>query len=239
MALRKNPLFDAVHAALQRKRELAIFVAGIAATAVFAVGYTFYRQGRNESAHRALVETMAYFDAPITPGAPHVVGGKPVFGSVDEKWQATADALERAYINYADTRLSPYFLALKAEALDMLGKNKQAAETLERATSLMAQGPLRDSFRIKLSQTKLDGDDAALRAEGLAFLEKFARQDENPLHDHALYALGEYHWAQGNFDQVRSFWGMLNLKYGKATENPSVFVGEISNRLELLESSQA
>ena len=239
MALRKNPLFDAVRASLQRKREMALFITGIVATVVFAFGYTFYRQGRNESAHRALVETLAYFDAPIRPGAPHVVGGKPVFGSVDEKWQSTADTLERAYISYSDTRMSPYFLALKAEALDMLGKTEQAAETLDRATSMMVNGSLRDSFKIKLSQIKMDSGNETMRAEGLTSLEEFARQDDNPLHDHALYALGEYHWAKGNFDQVRSYWGMLNLKYGRATETPSLFTEQIAGRLELLESKQA
>ena len=236
----KNPLLSWLIKLKTDYKKLAIIVMiTIFGNVGLYFGYEAYYSYREARAHRALVESLEYFSAQVKQAIDEVPKNfaEKIFPNEKDKWQSTAAAFKRAYDENSSSNIASFFLLYQSEALKNFGDLDKSIDVLKQALSLMPKSELRQAYEIKLALMKVDSSDQIVSKQGLEKLKSIASDDSNIQHDFVLYQLGEYHWTKKEFDQVKNYWKMLMLKYGKGEENPSPWISLIKNRLKLIESA--
>lgn len=201
-------------------------------------GYVYYKRIREEKAHRALVESMEYFDAPVKADSSTdqlSILGKKEFKSSDEKWQKVVEVFQKAYKDNSGSGIAPLFLAYESEALIQQGKLADAIKKLRESLAELSSGPVKSYYEVKLALMLIDAKTNESIGEGLKILEKISLDDKNASHDMALYQLGEYFWYNKKFKEAKNYWNQLVLKYGKQEKYSSPWVAVAKEKLRLID----
>jgi len=181
----------------------------MAGLVVFAIGwgayyaYNYFIFRRESAAQKIFNECLREFE--------NVEKG-------DGSWYDVQVAFQMGYKQHASSKLAPYFLAYKAEALNNDGKKKEAIETLGQALEKMNKSAgMFSMYKTKLALMKLDmKDDPVLQKEGLQELEAIAcvgtadkACEESSGNHSALYYLGLYHWEKNDIQMAKNIWQKL------------------------------
>lgn len=214
-----------------------IVLMALCATAVLGAGLLGYRWHRNrieESAHRAFMNALKNFDAPLQGAQrPGMAENALTFKNKEEKWTTVEALFKQAYAEYSTAGLAPMFLAFQAEALIELGKNEEALTLLKTVTNSRMSTEIKDQYRIKVALMHIDSGKQDEIKQGLELLNKIAFETGSVVYDQALYYLGYYYWTQQDFEKAKSYWQQYIVKYsGDANfENQVRFV---QNKLDLI-----
>lgn len=156
--------------------------------------YKFYVYRRESTAQKVLSECMNEFE-----------NARAGTGS----WADVALAFDLGYQQNSGSGLAPYFLALRADALNQQGNRKKSIEVLESAIEKML--PINDFhgiYSVKLALMKLDSLDEATKKEGITLLKNESEKDSSGKMV-ALYYLGLYHWDKNEIEVAKSSWDKL------------------------------
>jgi len=157
-------------------------------------GYKFYVHRREASAQKVFSECMN-----------ELANAKDGKGA----WHDVELAFDLGYQQNSGSKLAPYFLAAKSEALYEQGKSKEAIELLGTALTKMGESDdLFGLYSVKLALLKLDSKDESLKKEGFDLLEKESKKESSGA-DIALYYLGLYEWDKNNFENAKKYWKKL------------------------------
>src|SRR5436305_13738931 len=96
----------------------------IGATLGFCLySYMLYRRQQNQNAHKALMECLKHFEAPVTQEKDQEIDLDTImFTSREEKWNKVATLFHNAYANHSSAGIAPFFLIFESEALMNQGK---------------------------------------------------------------------------------------------------------------------
>jgi len=138
-------------------------------------------------------------------------------------WYDVEVALEMGYEQHAGSKLAPYFLAYKAEAMYEQGKKKEAIESTKQALEKMSpKDDLYGVYNVKLALMKMDSETESVQQEGLRLLEKIALGDDSGKAG-ALYNLGVYYWDKDNTEKAAGYFKQLAaMEIKKEGELPGV-----------------
>ena len=183
--------------------------------------YKYYMYSREATAQKVLTECIAEFDK--------AKGG---MGS----WLDVEVALDMAYKQNSGSKLAPYFLAFKADAMHNQGKTKEAIEQLQISLNKMdKESGMFGAFSAKLALMKLDAQDEALQKEGLAELQ-VASEKDNSGQGVALFYLGSYYWGKDDFVNAKEAWSKLVALSGEKEDAPlSPYARMAKEKLELID----
>ena len=157
-------------------------------------GYRWYIARRESQAQKTFGEAIQLFEqAKQNP----------------KQWDDVSGALEIGYKQHSGSKLAPFFLLFRADALSEQEKGAQAITVMEDGLKIMSSSnPLHPAYSVKLALMKMDSDDKLVRLAGLEELEKFAKQ-ENEGTDMASYYLGLHFWGKGETEKAREIWKQL------------------------------
>ena len=204
------------------------------ALVIVGLGFGVYRYMALQTriaAHKELVQFVRMIEEPLQVGSDI----KPdVQASLEEdKWSRIAQAGLKNYQEFKGTAFGAAFLVYRADALDKLGKYKDALDAMRQAVQATSVQSIRDFYQLKLALMLLDQEAVATSKEGLELLLQIAKNAQNSAHDRALYHLGEYFWIKKDFSQAKNYWQQFIVKYG--TEKALfALVEKAKERLELL-----
>lgn len=152
---------------------LAVFVAlGLAGW----FGYSYYTGLQEQAAYKDLAESIdGYVKAhSLDLGA--------------QKWNDVERAFESGAQRHTGSKLYPYFLAYKAEALVQQGKLKEAAGVLDTVVSnINTQQPLYSVYALKRALIKIDTNDEILGKQGKDELLALVNDPKSPMHTLAAH----------------------------------------------------
>jgi len=207
-------------------RTVLIFAAVVLLAVVGIFAMIWHNRWKEFKAYDDFVVLEKYRTAPITKDAQELMKKKideKKFGSFEEKWNQVKETAERFSKSAARTSLSFHFSSVQSEAAVYLDNFGLALEKSEEAMNKSRVDEMRKLFQVRTSALKLDSKDSVVVNEGISELKKVATDDQNPFADFALYILGEYFWHIQKFDEVKNYWGLLKIKYGKSTEHKSSY----------------
>ena len=222
-------------------------IAGVAAVGILVggvLGYFYYIETRETSAHRAMVNALEYFDAKITkPGEKNTDEfdfiDKKEFATEQEKWEKVADVFGKAYSSNSGSGISSLFLAYKADAFAKAGKKDEAITVLHKVVGLLGNAELKSYYQVKLALMQMDSAKKDEVDNGISTLKSISIKDGNIANDTALFRLGQYYWYKKNFKEARNYWNQLLLKFGAKTKYPSPWISVAKEKLELIDSDVA
>lgn len=156
--------------------------------------YKFYNFRKESSAHKVLQECVAEFE--------NVKNGSGSFKDIEV-------AFDSGYKQHSGSKLAPYFLAFKSEALSAQGKIKEAIEVLDAALKNMSEkDDFYGTYKAKMALMQLDSADAGVKKEGLDALEKLSDQDSSG-QVIALYYLGLNSFDKNDIENAKKYWQKL------------------------------
>lgn len=192
------------------------------------LGHYFVSVSREKRAYKAFAESHDFFEQALANSDAN---------KNSEMWHDVELAFQNGYEKNKGSRLAPYFLAFKAEALLHQGNLDAALGTMDQMLgSLTQDAPLFGLYAIKRSLMRLDSAHDAVRDAGLNELMKLAsEQVANPHRDMALYYLGEYYWVHDDQNKARIAWKYLKemADVGKSP-TPSPWFDLVKTRFENL-----
>ncbi len=150
-----------------------------------------------------------------------------------KQWTDVAAACAVGYEQNSSSKLAPFFLVCRADALAAQGDMAQAMTVMQEGISKMSSSnPVRSLYAVKLGLIKMDSADQAIKAAGMQELEKIAQQDTAGA-DMAAYYLGLRFWQAGNVQKAKDSWKSL---IGKSTqENASPYSAMVDEKLKQVE----
>jgi len=211
--------------------------------------YNSYRTSIETQAHSDFVASLEYYNAKVSDGKKdeNQLEDTDSFDTYEEKWNKVAAAFSDGYSKNQNSKLAPLFLAFESEAYVNLAQLDKAIAVLGKALGLKMPAELQQAYLVKLALMKIDLKDKT----GLELLTAFADEygfaegvkkvgfivdgNKNFMHDYTLYRLGEYYWLHKDFNQTRNYWNQLTLKYGKGTQDQSLWAIKASDKLKLIE----
>jgi len=159
-----------------------------------SAGFKFYIFSKESSAHKALNECVIEFSK-VRNGA----------GS----WKDVEVAFDAGYKNNSGSKLAPFFLVFKSDALFEQGKTKEAIEALGKALKVMSEkDDFYGAYKAKVALMQLDSADESVKKEGLDSLEKLA-DTNNSGQVVALYYLGLYSFDKNDTVNAKKYWQKL------------------------------
>lgn len=199
------------------KGHRTLWIAGCASIAGLAglmVGYSYYDHWVQVSAHKDLIAAMRYFDAPVGKGKTVVTAEIIEYANETDKWKKVEEIFKEKARKHRGAGIAPIFQAYLSEALMHQGRIDEARELLATTIKLIASGPIREFFEIKLALMNIDSTKADLQQEGLLALKKIAENAQHSAHELGLYYLGYFYWTRKDFAQVKNYWQQYMVKYG-------------------------
>jgi tetratricopeptide (TPR) repeat protein len=221
--------------AVKNWRYVVLGVAGIFVLILAFLGYGYYNDWVQTSAHKAFVESLRYYDAPVSGRATIITNGTVEFATDEEKWKKVDEVFKSAYQSNKGAGIAPVFRVYQAEALVNLGKIDEAIEMLASAVKAVPSPDLKDFYTLKLALMKMDSLQQPVQQDGLTDLKKIAENEKQFANEAGLYFLGYYFWTQKDFTQAKNYWQQLMVKYGlKETKQSSGFAELVKARLKLI-----
>jgi|SaaInlLV_10m_DNA_2_1039722.scaffolds.fasta_scaffold00107_42 tetratricopeptide (TPR) repeat protein len=221
------------------QKQILIGLSTILFISVVVTGHFFWVKTREERAHRALVNSLEYFNAPVVAADKEEetldFTDKKSFANEKEKWEKVAEVFRNAHKKNKSSGIAAMFLAYYSEALINLDKIEEAIVVLSGAIDAMKNYEIREYYRLKLALMKIDSNEGSTVTEGLAALIKLAADEKSIVHDSALYNLGLHYWSNKNFDEAKNYWNQLLLKYGKDSDIPSPWAEKAEEKLGLID----
>lgn len=189
-------------------RELLILCGVVCAGGLLAGGYRWYKHEQRAAAFHAYKAVDAFVQARVTEEKEE---GRSLhersFSSLEEKWQAIAREYGAVSKNYSSTEVGALAGIAQAHAHLRLGE-RAAARGLFKKHYRSVGGTLGALYAVTYGQLLLDSHDEAERSAGRVLLEEQAR-DAAGAQRHALFALGEYYWANHDYTRARTYWNQL------------------------------
>jgi hypothetical protein len=228
-------LDNALGAVLGHKKQVLMAITGVIVIAASATGYMFYQSHVQTQAHKAFIEALRYFDAPVKPGQTVITESVIEFGSDEDKWKKVEEVFRTGYDSYKRSGLSSMFRCYQAEALTHLKKHDEAIQMLAAAIKAMPSEQLKDFYKLKLALLRLDAAQPEVAKEGFAELKKIAETSTNLANEASLYYMGLYFWSQKDYTQAKNYWQQLMVKYGmKEGKDQSGFSELAREKLKLI-----
>lgn len=149
-------------------------------------------------------------------------------------WSTVETACKRAYDEYSNSKLAPYFLAYQAEALVKQNKDDEAITVMtQMIQSMPKNSPLYYVYSTKLALMQIDSNQTAVHAQGLKQLEELAADTKNKQRDEALYYVGLYYWQLNDQVKAKESWQTL-AELASRPEEASPWMQLVSERLAVL-----
>lgn len=147
-----------------------------------------------------------------------------------KQWADVAAACAAGYEQNSSSKLAPFFLLHRADALAAQGDIAQAMTVMQDALAKMSSSsPVRALYAVKLGLMKIDSADQAVKAAGMQELAAIAQQ-ESAGADMAAYYLGLIHWQAGDVEKAKDAWKKL---IGTSTqENASPYSFLVDEKLK-------
>lgn len=156
--------------------------------------FRFYSFKKESSAHQILQECVNEFENAKNGSA---------------SWHDVELAFDAGYNNNSGSKLAPFFLTFKAEALSEQGKLQDAIEVMSLAVKGMSEkDDLYGTYRAKLALMQLDSPQENVKKEGLEGLNLLAEKD-NSGSVAALYYLGLYYFDKNDIENAKKYWQKL------------------------------
>lgn len=230
-----NWMDNVVDKAVEHRKRLLIALSGAGLLCLGIVGYTYYNDWMQASAHKDFVEAMRYYDAPVTGKNIQVPGDAIEFMTDREKWERVEEVFKNAYTKNRSTGIGGIFKAYQANALARLDRIDDAIETLSGALSSIPSREVKDFYALELALLKIDSSKQPEQQEGLAELKRMAEDTDCFANEAALYYIGYYFWSQKDYAQVRNYWQQFMIKYGmKDVKQQSGFSDVVREKLKLI-----
>lgn len=208
-------------------------VAAVLLLIVGSIGYLYYDSWAQASAHKAFLDAMRYYEAPVSGGKTVVTDYGIQFATEEEKWKKVEDVFKQAYNQHRGAGIATMCKVHQADALAKLCKNEQAIEVLSSAIKKSPSIEIKDFYTLKLALLKLDN--SKLQQEGLAELKKIAENANNYANEAGLYYAGYYFWSLKDYVQAKNYWQDLMVKYGlKDAKEQSGYPELVRNKLKLI-----
>lgn len=169
-------------------------------------GYAWYVDRYEQVAYKDLAESIDGYH-------------KALSSTDTARWADVERAFQAGSERHKSSKLYPYFLAYKADALSYQGKHKEAQDAMHILLSSMnTKHPLYYFYSIKAALMKLDASEEAVRKEGRDHLIKLAQDSQNPVRDMALYYAGLDAWQQGNKEEAQKLWNDILAQGNKDSQ---------------------
>ncbi len=209
-------------------------IAGISGICMMAIGVGIYHYYANKTKAAAYKDFSALMQMVSEPAKVTGTGGEDLKASVElQKWERVEKLAQSHYNSYKGVGLGAAFLAVRADALDVLGNTAEAVKTMRQAVSAMGVAPIRECYEVKLALMLMDQTSDTEKKEGYDMLIRIGNNPKHMAHDRALYYLGEYAWIQRNFTDAKNYWQQLVIKYG-SDRTGNELAEKAKHRLELL-----
>lgn len=161
-------------------------------------GYRWYSDRYEQAAYKDLAESIDGYHKAL------------VSSQEGDRWTDVERAFTVGAERHQKSRLYPYFLAYKADALIHQGKQQEALAAMKSLTQqLPLDNPLYYLYKVKYALIKLDATDTATQQEGRQELIQFGQDVKNPVRDMALYQAGLDAWYKGNKEQAQKLWDII------------------------------
>jgi tetratricopeptide (TPR) repeat protein len=210
-------------------------VAAVLLLTVGSVGYLYYDSWSQASAHKAFIDAMRYYEAPVSGGKTVVSDYGIQFATEEEKWKKVEDVFKQAYNKHSGTGIASMFKVHQADALSNLGKIDEAIEMLSSAIKKIPSIEVKDFYTLKLALLKLDSAQQSVQQDGLASLKKIVDDTHNFANEAGLYYLGHYFWTLKDYVQAKNYWQQLMVKYGmKDAKEQSGYAEVVRGKLKLI-----
>lgn len=170
--------------------------------------YNFYTMNREMAAQRTFEHCLQEYQSALRN---------------DALWPQVEMEFSLGYDQYAHTRLAPYFLVFKVDALLKQNKKEEAYVLMDSVLPLLSGSPLSVFYKTKVALMLLDMSDQDHVKKGLSLLEELAYDDAHSNSDVALYYLGSYYLAHNQIDNACRVWQKLVDQYpttGTLTSSP-------------------
>lgn len=229
--------FDsALKKAKKYQQAVVVGVVGVAVLGTAIFGYTYYKNKVRCAAYKDFMVAMQYYDGTVKTQKSSSDSSIKLFENYNDKWQQTEQAFRQGYEKYRSTELAPAFLAFQAEALINLGKVDQAVQTLQTVIGQVGSEDIKDCYRVKIALIKMDNKDNKIQGDGLSELIAIANNNTSTANEIALYQTGSYFWSKKNYNEAKTYWQKLLVKTMSKTGQPSVFAGQVREKLSLISS---
>lgn len=187
-------IFDKTYTAISSKKgmqlTLIIAVTIVSAVSLFGI-YNWYRVRMNRHAQQILAQCLEEYQ-------------RATQNMQAQLWHDVERACEQGYSQYSSTDLSPFFLALQADALLFQDKATDALVLLNKTVANMSKSsPLYYLYATKLALMIHDYEQNDTQ------LQQLAQDSYNPYRDMAQYYLGYFAFAAGNTNQAQELWESL------------------------------
>ena len=238
MKVVRNPLVYYINKcrdyAIKKPKQLLLYVAVVLGFILLMVGYFVHRENVQTRAHVDFTRAMEYFNAPVVgKDSASFSFDRVEFRTREEKWVKVEKVFKDGFKKNNSSGLASSFLAFQSTALLYQGRRSSAINVLSDAIDLCPSKEISDYYRVKLALLKIDDGD---RENGFKELKLLAANDKSVAHDWVLYEIGSYFWYENKFEEVKNYWGQLEIKYGKSKEKPSGFWIKAKKRLKLIKS---
>ena len=178
------------------------------------LGYRWYVQQREERAQLVFAAAVDLAQQALKSESDQQAGSV--------TWQDVEMAFKIGYDQNKSSYLAPYFLAFQAEALLRQRRQEEALSLMNEVLSqLSTSDQLYDQYFLKRACIKLDSTDEQIKKQGLDELTSIADKADSLFKEPAEYYLGEYYWANQQFDKARDTWLALTAENTKG--EPSVW----------------
>lgn len=201
------------------------------------VGWRSYRAACEARAHKAYLEVVRLVNTDVKSPSKEASG---YFGTEQEKNEAIISLGDLFLAQHASTSFAPTVLALIARSLNEIGKKEEARVKMHAAEKACSSTDIRQVYALSGALMDLDSQDATAQESGLAALKVLAKNSSSAVCDAALFYLGEFFWAQQNYQEARLWWAQLvNVADKKQTELgtdvTSVWVAAAREKLSLID----
>ncbi len=130
--------------------------------------------------------------------------------SVHPLWSEINLMNDLGYDQASGSSLQPFFLVMQAQSLARQQKIGQAVEHMQRAIDgLSSTSPYKNYFALTQSLMQLDASKKEERQKGFEQLQQLAQNADNQYGDAAQFHLGDYYYADNNFEQAKKTWQTL------------------------------
>lgn len=121
---------------------------------------------------------------------------------IEQAWQDVITLLDALYQDHSHSKLAPYFLTIKSDAvLEKTGNLQEALDVLDQAIARISlKSYFVDFFKLKRIKMALDLGDQDKAKEALQQLINLSNNTTSLAQYQALYTLGVYYLAQGSVD---------------------------------------
>lgn len=221
--------------AITHRKQVMLGIVGVVVVVLSIIGYSYYSEQMQASAHKDFIRAMRYYDAPVTGSKTVMTDDVVEFTTDAEKWKNVEEVFKKGYQAHRSSGLGSMFHVYQANALARLGEIDQAIEVLNAAIKEIPSKEIRDFYSLTRVLLMLDSKRQAVQEEGFAKLKEIAQDDQNYANESALYYLGSYFWDKKDFGQVKNYWQQFMVKYGlKETKQQSGFAENVRAKLKLI-----